>query len=55
MIEELTPFEMKKLLVEDFIERANAARSERIDKELKKLNVANKYFSLTNASIDVYV
>jgi hypothetical protein len=55
MVDNLTSFEMRKLQIEKFIERANQARSDRIHEELKRLNMANPEFSLDNVHVDVYV
>ena len=55
MVDNLTPFEMRKLQIEKFIERANQARSDRIHEELKRLNMANLEFGLDNVHVDVYV
>ena len=50
-----TPYEIKKAQVNEFIERTDKVRSERIHEELKELNVANKFFGVDQAHVDVYV
>ena len=55
MIETITPFQQKRILVQELLDKSRAASSERIDEELKDLNVANPNFGISKAGVDVYI